>query len=127
MKRLSTILAAALMLGTAVPAFPQSGLREVPLGFCALTNMVGPAPLSVCNSGAGVPPGTTYAVICAYVQGINYRDDGGLPTSALGTGGQGIVPISSSVPTCIPYNGNFNALLFIQQNGGAILGVTFYK
>jgi hypothetical protein len=127
MKRLSTILAAALLLGTAAPALPQNGLRQVPLGFCALTNMAGPAPLSVCNSGAGVPAGTTYAVICAYVQGINYRDDGGLPTGVLGTGGQGIVPISSSVPTCIPYDGNFSALLFIQQAPGAILGVTFYK
>jgi hypothetical protein len=122
MKRLSTILATAILLGSAPSALPQSGLRQVPLGFCTLNNMVGAAPLSVCNAGAGVPGGTTYAVICAYVQGVVWRDDGQQPTSTPGAGGQGI-----GANQCIGYNGTFSALLFIQQNGGAILGVSFYR
>lgn len=122
MKRL-TILAAALLLGAAVaPAFPQSGLRQVPLGFCTLNNMVGAAPLSVCNGNAGVPAGTNYAVICAYTQGVVWRDDGVSPTAVPGAGGQGL-----AAGQCIPYNGNFGQIQFIQQAGGAILGVTFYR
>lgn len=79
-------------------------------------------------TAGGVPQAATYAVICASTQGVNYRDDGVAPTATVGTGGQGIVPTSStSPPTCIPYNGTFSLLQFIQQNAGAIVGITWYK
>ena len=125
MKRTAALLSAALLLASAVAASAQSGLRQVPLGFCPLSGMSAATPLSSCSGG--VPAGTTYAVICAYTQGVVWRDDGTAPTGTQGTGGQGLVPSSSTVPTCIPYNGNFIQFQAIQQTGGAILGVTFYK
>ena len=69
---------------------------------------------------AGGPP--TYAVICAYTQGVVYRDDGGTPTGTPGTGGQGI-----AAGQCIPYNATFSALQFIQQTSGAVLGISYYR
>ncbi len=122
---LSKVRAALLAVGLAVfavspPALAQSGLRQVPLGFCALSSLSSVTSLSACSNG--IPNGVTYAVICAYVSAINYRDDGVAPTSAQGTGGQGI-----SAGSCIPYNATFTALQFIQQSSGAILGITFYR
>ena len=124
MKRTAALLVAAAML-LATATFAQNGLRQVPLGFCSLSGMSSATPLSIC--AGGIPAGTTYAVICAYTQGVVWRDDGTAPTGTQGTGGQGLVPSSSTVPTCIPYNGNFIQFQAIQQTGGAILGVTFYK
>jgi hypothetical protein len=118
MKR--TAIAIAALLLAATQAFSQSGLRQVPLGFCALSSMNTATGLATCSGG--IPANTTYAVICAYTQGVNYRDDGVAPTGTTGTGGQGI-----AAGNCIPYNGTFSALRFIQQTGGAILGVSFYQ
>jgi hypothetical protein len=75
-------------------------------------------------TASGLPTGITYAVICAYVQGVVYKDDpnGTAPTGTPGSGGQGI-----SAGQCIPYNGTFSALQFIQQTSGAILGASFYR
>ena len=73
-------------------------------------------------TSGGVPVPATYAVICAYTQAVNYRDDGVAPTGTLGTGGQGI-----AAGNCIPYSGTMTALQFIQQTSGAILGVSFYR
>lgn len=98
----------------------QSGLRQVPLGFCALSSMSAATLLSSCSGG--IPAGTTYAVICAYAQGVVWRDDGTDPTGTPGSGGQGI-----SANQCIPYNGTFTAIKFIQQTSGALLGVSFYR
>lgn len=97
----------------------QSGLRQVPLGFCSLSP-TSATPLSSCSGG--IPVGTTYAVICAYVQAVVWRDDGTAPTGAAGSGGQGI-----SAGNCIPYNGTFTQFQVIQQTSGALVGVSFYK
>ena len=118
MKR--TALFTALFLATALPVRAQNGLRQVPLGFCPLASMAAATPLTSCPQS--IPAGTTYAVICAYTQGVVWRDDGTAPTSTPGTGGQGI-----AAGQCIPYNGNFNAIQFIQQTSGALLGVSFYR
>ena len=73
-------------------------------------------------TAGGIPAGANYAVICAYVQGVVYRDDGGTPTGTPGTGGQGI-----AAGQCISYNSKFTQLQFIQQASGAILGISFYR
>lgn len=112
-------LAAWLYFGPA-QAQAQLGLRQVPLGFCALTSMTASTGLASCSGG--IPAGTTYAVICAYAQGIVWRDDGTAPTGTPGTGGQGL-----AANQCVPYNGTFTAIRFIQQTSGAILGVSFYR
>lgn len=69
----------------------------------------------------GAPTQADYAVICAYDQAINWRDDGTAPTATAGSGGQGI-----AAGNCIPYNGTFSQLQFIQETGGAVAGVSFY-
>lgn len=76
--------------------------------------------LASCSSG--IPAGTSYAVICAYTQGVVWRDDGVAPTGTPGTGGMGLFS-----GQCLPYNGTFTAIQFIQQAGGAVLGVSFYR
>lgn len=113
-------LAILLIAFGASVARAQGGLRQVPLGFCALASMSASTALSTCSGG--VPAGSTYAVICAYTQGIVYRDDGTAPTGTAGSGGQGI-----AAGSCIPYNGDFTKIRFIQQTSGALLGVSFYR
>lgn len=119
MKRILPLLALCVAL-FAGGAHAQSGLRQVPLGFCALSSMSAATSLTSCSGG--IPVGTTYAVICAYTQGVVWRDDGTPPTATPGSGGQGI-----AAGQCIPYNGTFTLIQFIQQTGGALLGVSFYK
>ena len=114
------IVAVMGLLGLTCAAMGQAGLRQVPLGFCALSSMSAATPLSSCSGG--IPANTSYAVICAYTQGVVWRYDGVAPTGAPGTGGQGI-----AANQCIPYNGTFTAIQFIQQTSGAILGVSFYR
>jgi len=118
------ILAAVALTFFAVVGPPgaraQNGLRQVPLGFCPLSSMTSSTGLASCSGG--IPAGTTYAVICAYTAGIVWRDDGTAPTGTPGSGGQGL-----GAGSCIPYNGTFTAIRFIQQATGALLGVTFYQ
>lgn len=180
--------AALLVAASIAAAAAQSGLRQVPMGFCSLSSMSGATKLSSCAmatmtgtgsgsnltassvagliqpgevlSGTGVPSGTTiisqtsgspggagvyvtsgpttasaasltasgvprdatYAVVCAYTQGVTWRDDGVAPTGTPGTGGNGL-----SSGQCVPYNGTLTALQFIQQTAGAILGVGLYR
>lgn len=110
----------ASLFASACPVFAQASLRQVPLGFCALSSMAAATSLSTCSGG--IPNGTAYAVICAYSQGVVWRDDGIAPTGTPGSGGQGL-----AASQCIPYNGTFTAIQFIQQTSGAILGVSFYR
>lgn len=110
----------AILVALAAAAFAQNSLRQVPLGFCSLSSLASSTALSTC--AGGVPAGTTYAVICAYAQGVTWRDDGTAATATAGTGGQGI-----AAGQCIPYNGDFTKFRAIQQTGGAVLGVSFYR
>lgn len=73
-------------------------------------------------TSAGIPPVVGYAVICASTQAVNYRDDGGTPVAAVGSGGQ-FIPSGQ----CIPFNAGFARLLFIQQSATAVVGVSFYR
>lgn len=119
MKITAAVLAASLALAFSV-AHAQNGTRQVPLGFCALSSMSAATGLASCSGG--IPNGTSYAVICAYTQGVVWRDDATNPTGTPGSGGQGI-----AANQCIPYNGTFTAIKFIQQTSGALLGVSFYR
>lgn len=103
------------------PAAAQNGTRQFPLGFCALASLAASTGLATCSGG--IPASATYVVICAYTQGVVWRDDGVAPTGTPGTGGQGL-----AANQCIPYNGSpFTAIRFIQQTSGAILGISFYR
>lgn len=115
------ILTAILLLAlSTIGGYAQNGLRQVPLKFCSLASMSASTGLASCSGG--IPAQTTYAVICAYTQGVVWRDDGTAPTGTPGTGGQGL-----AAGQCLPYNGTMTAIQFIQQTSGAILGVSFYR
>jgi hypothetical protein len=123
------LVAALFVAGFINPAFSQQGLRQVQLGYCVLSSMTAATALSSCTTTltgggtqSGVPTGTTYLVICAYVQNVNWLDNQATPTGTAGTGGQQIAS-----GQCLPYNANYNFLLFIQQTSGAILGISFYR
>ena len=128
MKRIKFALAltaalAALTISTAFSQ-PVTG-RLVPYGFCTLSSMSSSTGLASCAnvvSGAVILANVQYAVICAETQAVNWRDDGTAPTGTVGSGGMGI-PAGS----CIPYNGTFSQIRFIQQSGGAVLSVSFYR
>lgn len=110
-------LLVALLFAMLPPAYGQ-GTRNTPLGFCSFSPSAATTLPSVCT----IPQGTGYALICAYTQNVNWRDDGAAPTAVVGTGGQQI-----QANNCIPYNGNFNAFQVIQQTATAIVSVTFYR
>lgn len=102
-------------------AYAQGGLTLQPLApFCSMSSMA--VATSLTTGCGGIPLGATYAVMCAYTQGVVWRDDGPPPTGTPGSGGQGL-----NSGNCMGYNGRMNQIQFIQQAGGAILGVTFYK
>lgn len=118
LKILGAFVASFMLLTTL--ALAQTNQTQVPLGFCSLASMSASTALSSCSGG--IPAGATYAVVCAYAQGVVWRDDGVAPTGTPGTGGQGIAS-----GQCLPYNGTISKIRFIQQTGGAILGVSFYR
>ena len=104
-----------------LPARADSPIRQAALGFCSLSSMSAATAITTCSNWAAVKY-ANYAVICAYVQGAVYRDDGVAPTSTPGIGGQGI-----STGACLSYSGPIPTLQFIQQTSGAILGISFYQ
>lgn len=129
--RAAVLVAGAFVFGLALhgdhpgqgpfPAFAQgAGNRLSAAGFCSLSSMSAATALSTCSGG--IPNGVTYASICAYTQGVVWRDDTVAPTGTPGSGGQGI-----AANTCLPYNATFTQLQFIQQAAGAVLGISFYR
>lgn len=127
MKKIAIVLVALSALLFSSEAFAQAGLRETPAGYCyaaspsastGLASFTGTA----CSVPTLPPLNFTYAVFCAYVQGVVWRDDGVAPTGAPGTGGQAL-----NAGQCMRYNGTFSAIRFIQQASGAIVGVSLYK
>jgi len=68
--------------------------------------------------GLTVPATATYAIIQAEAQAVRWRDDGTAPTAAIGmtiaAGGE------------LRYDGNLNAIRFIEAAATAKLNVSFY-
>lgn len=95
-------------------------VQRTPLGFCSLSSMSAATALSSCSGG--IPLNANYALICAYTQGVVWRDDGTAPTGTPGVGGQGV-----SAGQCFEYSSTLLKIQFIQQNSGAVLGVSFYR
>ncbi len=104
--------------------------RNIALGFCSLASLGSATALSSCTTTtgptttvSGIPPGATYAVICASTQNVNYLDVNVAPTATVGIGGQ---PIPAG--SCLPYTGGrMQDLQFIQQTASAVLGISFYR
>lgn len=119
-RHLPALLVAAFIAFGAGGAHAQGLFGNDSLGFCSLTPSTS-TQMSSCTGG--VPFGTTWALVCAYTQNINYRDDptNTAPTGTVGTGGQQVAS-----GQCIVYNGNFQRFRMIQQAASAVVGITFY-
>jgi hypothetical protein len=83
--------------------------------------------LSVANTASsasltsgGIPPGATMASLQAESANVRYRDDGGAPTSAIGS-----LVVSGQNP--MPYTGTLSRLRFIAASGSPLLNVNFYR
>jgi hypothetical protein len=70
-------------------------------------------------TGGGIPAGTTLAFLQAEAQAVQYRDDGGAPTSSVG------MPLASGAS--LLYAGTFSALRVIEKTSGAKVNILFYK
>jgi hypothetical protein len=68
-------------------------------------------------TSGGIPPNATMAYLTAATLAVSYRDDGGVPTAAIGV----LIPAG----TGILYTGTLSALQFISATG--ILNVAFYR
>lgn len=66
-----------------------------------------------------VPAGARQAYICAEAQAIRWRDDGVVPTTAIG--------MNLASGTCMLYSGPLSAFQFVPAAGGGILNVAYYR
>jgi len=69
-------------------------------------------------TGLTVPAGAEYAVVQAEAQAVRWRDDGVAPTAAVG--------MSIAAGASVEFNGDLNALSFIEAAVGGILNVSYY-
>lgn len=71
-------------------------------------------------TSGGIPPNATMVSLQAETANVRYRDDGGAPTSSIGS-----IIVSGQNP--MPYNGTLSALQFIAATGSPLLDVAFYR
>ena len=69
--------------------------------------------------GLAVPQGATACILRCETQPVRFRDDGTDPTSATG-----MLLLAADVPYF--YDGNLNAIKFIETAASAALNVAFY-
>lgn len=72
-------------------------------------------------TSGGIPPGATAAYLQAETASIRYRDDGGVPTAAVG------MIIVNGAGGAIYYAGTLSNLQFILLSGSPLLDVAFYR
>lgn len=75
---------------------------------------------SASSTSGGIPPGATMAVLQAEVANVRYRDDGGVPATAVGS-----LVVSGGAP--VLYTGTLSTLQFIAASGSPLLDVSFYR
>ncbi len=63
--------------------------------------------------------GPRWALICVDTTAVRYRDDGTAPTASIGQ------PIASG--QCVAYSGPMGSFQVIQQSGGAVVNVSYYR
>lgn len=90
-----------------------------PLGFQQLSSLSA-------SAGLTAPAGATLAMICVENQAIRYRDDGTPPTASVGMPAAPYLSLISQ-PNCFQYSGSLSGILFIEQNPGASIDVSYYK
>ena len=70
------------------------------------------------STGLTVPPTATFAIIQAEAQAIRWRDDGTAPTASVGM----TIPAGGE----LRYDGNLNAIRFIEAVALSKLNVSYY-
>lgn len=70
------------------------------------------------STGLTVPATATYAIIQAEGQAVRWRDDGTAPTAAIGM----VIGVGGE----LSYDGNLNAIRFIEAAATAKLNVSYY-
>lgn len=72
-----------------------------------------------------VPPGANIAEICVWTAGVNYRENGLVPTGAV-TGGMPVVG-TGTTPSCFQYAGPLATVKFILISGSPTMSVFYYN
>jgi hypothetical protein len=85
----------------------------VPLGYQQIADLSAASALTV-------PPGANFAIIAAEGAPVRWRDDGVVPTAAIG------VPMATT-DSPLQYSGALPKLQFIQQSASAKLNVAYYR
>jgi hypothetical protein len=117
MKKL--LLIAALLWS--VPCFAQEPTTTtdhiIPLGYCQLTATGTAALISTCSGG--IPARTVWAVLCVETANIRWRDDGTVPTAAVG------MPVAAG--QCVNYSGTMSVFAIIAVSGSPVVDISFYS
>jgi hypothetical protein len=99
-----------LLAGQSTPVVES--LNGLPVGFQQIVGLAAATQLTI-------PAGAIYALIGCSTQNVNWRDDGGAPTAALG-----MPIIAGAAPIKLT---NLDKLEFIQQAANAVLNASFYR
>jgi hypothetical protein len=75
---------------------------------------------SASSTSGGIPIGATMAFLEAEVASVRYRDDGGVPTAAIGN------LVVFGIPGIL-YTGTLPNLQFIAASGSPLLDIAFYR
>lgn len=86
-------------------------------GYQQITSLSSSTGLTVPTMGDGTKP--TYAVITVQTQAVRWRDDGTAPTASVG--------MPMAVGQTLEYDGDLNAIKFIEQTASAALNVSYYR
>lgn len=85
--------------------------KPTPLGYQQITNLAAAV-------GLTVPAGARYALIQCETQGVRWRDDGQDPTAAVG--------MRLTTTGELRYDGDLDAIKFIQEAANAKLNASYY-
>lgn len=86
-------------------------------GYQQITSLSSAAGLTVPTNKDGTKP--NYAIITVQTQAVRWRDDGTAPTTTVG--------MPMAVGQTLYYDGDLNAIKFIEQTASAALNVSYYK
>lgn len=126
-----TILTASAVTGAIKPGLALAG-TGITAGTTVLANGTGTGAAGTytvsqtCTSSAaaltasGIPSGALSMTIQAEVASVRWRDDGGVPTAAIG----GLIVFGFNPYF---YNGTLSALQFMAASGAPVLDVQFYR
>lgn len=108
----------ALLLLTAAPCAAQPVYVYTVVGYQQITSLATATALTIPTAPPPSGP-PTIVEVCVETAAVRYRDDGTAPTATVG------IPVAAGA--CFQYSANLAAIQFIQQAGGAVLNVAYYR